>query len=192
MTARFPLECSPLSPALKKSSALTSRQAGTMMTRLHRGRSAVTMRHIAKPTTRWVGRSRSRNSTISRKSRASPNAAPMTPNASLMEWKKVKFMQDRVGEDFRRLHHQRHQVRLLRRTHRFVRRRPGSAKHAHRRLLHLPREHAPDHRPAFAQDLQPGQRIRVLVDRIDPVEKKIQFAILEEKPLPSANEKKRQ
>ncbi len=27
-----------------------------------------------------------------------------------------------------------------------------------------------------------GQRIRVLVDRIDPVEKKIQFAILEETP----------
>jgi hypothetical protein len=29
-----------------------------------------------------------------------------------------------------------------------------------------------------------GQRIRVLVDRIDPVEKKIQFAVLEEKPAP--------
>ena len=27
-----------------------------------------------------------------------------------------------------------------------------------------------------------GQRIRVLVDRIDPVEKKIQFAVLEEQP----------
>jgi ribonuclease R len=27
-----------------------------------------------------------------------------------------------------------------------------------------------------------GQRIRVLVDRIDPVEKKIQFAVLEEAP----------
>jgi hypothetical protein len=29
-----------------------------------------------------------------------------------------------------------------------------------------------------------GQRIRVLVDRIDPVEKKIQFAVLKEKPIP--------
>ena len=29
-----------------------------------------------------------------------------------------------------------------------------------------------------------GQRVRVLVDRIDPVEKKIQFAVLEEKPVP--------
>jgi ribonuclease R len=27
-----------------------------------------------------------------------------------------------------------------------------------------------------------GERVRVLVDRIDPVEKKIQFAVLEEKP----------
>ena len=27
-----------------------------------------------------------------------------------------------------------------------------------------------------------GQRVRVLVDRIDPVEKKIQFALFEEKP----------
>ncbi len=27
-----------------------------------------------------------------------------------------------------------------------------------------------------------GQKIRVLVDRIDPVEKKIQFAVFEEKP----------
>ena len=27
-----------------------------------------------------------------------------------------------------------------------------------------------------------GQKIRVLVDRIDPVEKKIQFAVVEEKP----------
>ena len=30
-----------------------------------------------------------------------------------------------------------------------------------------------------------GQRVRVLVDRIDPVEKKIQFALLEETPKPS-------
>jgi hypothetical protein len=27
-----------------------------------------------------------------------------------------------------------------------------------------------------------GQRLRVIVDRIDPVEKKIQFALLEETP----------
>jgi hypothetical protein len=37
-----------------------------------------------------------------------------------------------------------------------------------------------------------GQRIRVLVDRIDPVEKKIQFAVLEEArpPRPAASSRK--
>ena len=30
-----------------------------------------------------------------------------------------------------------------------------------------------------------GDRVRVLVDRIDPVEKKIQFAVIEEQPKPS-------
>jgi ribonuclease R len=37
-----------------------------------------------------------------------------------------------------------------------------------------------------------GQRLRVIVDRIDPVEKKIQFAILEEKPVRERKRKKRQ
>jgi hypothetical protein len=36
-----------------------------------------------------------------------------------------------------------------------------------------------------------GQRIRVIVDRIDPVEKKIQFAVLEEKPVVKPKRKKR-
>ena len=35
-----------------------------------------------------------------------------------------------------------------------------------------------------------GQKIRVIVDRIDPVEKKIQFAILEEKPVAKRKRKK--
>ena len=36
-----------------------------------------------------------------------------------------------------------------------------------------------------------GQKVRVLVDRIDPVEKKIQFALLEEeKPRPPKRKKK--
>ena len=38
-----------------------------------------------------------------------------------------------------------------------------------------------------------GQKIRVLVDRIDPVEKKIQFAVIEpEKPTRPANKKSRE
>ena len=36
-----------------------------------------------------------------------------------------------------------------------------------------------------------GQKIRVLVDRIDPVEKKIQFAVFEEKPQRSPKRKRK-
>src|SRR3989440_11320006 len=36
-----------------------------------------------------------------------------------------------------------------------------------------------------------GQRIRVLVDRIDPVEKKIQFAVMEEEPTRKAGKRKK-
>jgi ribonuclease R len=36
-----------------------------------------------------------------------------------------------------------------------------------------------------------GQKIRVLVDRIDPVEKKIQFAVLEEEPVRAAGKKRK-
>jgi ribonuclease R len=35
-----------------------------------------------------------------------------------------------------------------------------------------------------------GDRVRVLVDRIDPVEKKIQFAVLEEEPKPSGEKRR--
>jgi ribonuclease R len=35
-----------------------------------------------------------------------------------------------------------------------------------------------------------GQRIRVLIDRIDPVERKIQFAVLEETPPPRPSSRK--
>jgi ribonuclease R len=36
-----------------------------------------------------------------------------------------------------------------------------------------------------------GNRVRVIVDRIDPVEKKIQFALIEEQPKPSAGRKRK-
>ena len=36
-----------------------------------------------------------------------------------------------------------------------------------------------------------GQKIRVLVDRIDPVEKKIQFAVLEEEPVPAKGKRRK-
>jgi ribonuclease R len=102
----------------------------------------------------------------------------------LMEWKKVKFMQDRVGEDFDGL------IISVTKYGFFV------------ELTDLfveglvPLDSLADDRYTYHENTREiiglrsgkiyslGQRIRVLVDRIDPVEKKIQFAVLEEKPAP--------
>ena len=107
----------------------------------------------------------------------------------LMEWKKVKFMQDRVGEDFDGL------IISVTKFGFFV------------ELTDLfieglvPLDSLADDRYTYHENTREiiglrsrriysmGQRVRVLVDRIDPVEKKIQFAVLEEKP--AAKRKKR-
>jgi ribonuclease R len=109
----------------------------------------------------------------------------------LMEWKKVKFMQDRVGEDFDGL------ITSVTKFGFFV------------ELTDLfieglvPLNSLTDDYYAFHENTRQiigqhsrktyglGQRIRVLVDRIDPVEKKIQFAPLEEKPPAKRTRKKR-
>jgi ribonuclease R len=100
----------------------------------------------------------------------------------LMEWKKVKFMQDRVGEDFDGL------ITSVTKFGFFV------------ELTDLfveglvPLNTLIDDRYTYHENTREiigqhsrkiyrlGQKIRVLVDRIDPVEKKIQFAIFEETP----------
>jgi ribonuclease R len=100
----------------------------------------------------------------------------------LMEWKKVKFMQDRVGEDFDGL------ITSVTKFGFFV------------ELTDLfveglvPLNTLTDDFYTYHENTREiigqrsrktysmGKRIRVLVDRIDPVEKKIQFAILEETP----------
>jgi ribonuclease R len=100
----------------------------------------------------------------------------------LMEWKKAKFMQDRVGEDFDGL------ITSVTKFGFFV------------ELSDLfveglvPLNTLTDDFYTYRENTRQiigqrsrktysmGQRIRVLVDRIDPVEKKIQFAILEETP----------
>jgi ribonuclease R len=103
----------------------------------------------------------------------------------LMEWKKVKFMQDRVGEDFDGL------ITSITKFGFFV------------ELTDLfveglvPMNSLTDDYYSFHEGTREligqrsrrtyrlGQRIRVLVDRIDPVEKKIQFAVFEEVPRPA-------
>src|SRR5579863_8417061 len=100
----------------------------------------------------------------------------------LMEWKKAKFMQDRVGEDFDGL------ITSVTKFGFFV------------ELTDLfveglvPLNTLADDVYTYHENTREiigqrsrktysmGQRIRVLVDRIDPVEKKIQFAVFEEAP----------
>jgi ribonuclease R len=100
----------------------------------------------------------------------------------LMEWKKVKFMEPRVGEDFDGLIISVTKYGFfVELTDLFV---EGLVP-----LNTLADDHFTYHentRQIIGQRSQKtyslGDRIRVLVDRIDPVEKKIQFAIVEEKP----------
>jgi ribonuclease R len=103
----------------------------------------------------------------------------------LMEWKKMKFMERHIGEDFDGL------IISVTKFGFFV------------ELTDLfveglvPLDTLADDRYTFHEDTRQiigqrsrkayglGNRVRVLVDRIDPVEKKIQFAVFEEEPKPS-------
>ena len=110
----------------------------------------------------------------------------------LMEWKKVKFMQDRVGEDFDGL------ITSVTKFGFFV------------ELTDLfveglvPLNTLIDDRYTYHENTREiigqhsrkiyriGQRLRVIVDRIDPVEKKINFAVMEEdRPKKPAKRRKR-
>src|SRR5271157_5430778 len=100
----------------------------------------------------------------------------------LMEWKKMKFMERRIGEDFDGL------IISVTKFGFFV------------ELTDLfveglvPLNTLTDDRYTYHEDTRQiigqrsrkaysmGDRVRVLVDRIDPVEKKIQFAVFEEQP----------
>jgi len=109
----------------------------------------------------------------------------------LMEWKKVKFMQDRIGEDFDGL------ITSVTKFGFFV------------ELTDLfveglvPLNTLIDDRYTYHENTREiigqhsrkiyriGQQLRVIVDRIDPVEKKINFAVLEETPPKPAKRHKR-
>ncbi len=108
----------------------------------------------------------------------------------LMEWKKVKFMQDRVGEDFDGL------ITSVTKFGFFVELTdlfieglvPLNSLTDDYYTYHENTRQIIGQRTRKTYSL--GQRIRILVDRIDPVEKKIQFAVLEEKPLSKRKRKK--
>ncbi len=111
----------------------------------------------------------------------------------LMEWKKAKFMQDRVGEDFEGL------ITSVTKFGFFVELTdlfveglvPLNTLTDDFYNYHENTRQIIGQRSRKTYSL--GQRIRVLVDRIDPVEKKIQFAIFEEtrsRPAPRPSSKK--
>src|SRR5580700_6613394 len=105
----------------------------------------------------------------------------------LMEWKKAKFMQDRVGEDFDGL------ITSVTKFGFFVELTDLFVEGLvplnsltddfytyHENTRQIIGQHS---RKTYSL----GQKIRVLLDRMDPVEKKIQFAILEEAPAPKSS-----
>jgi ribonuclease R len=99
----------------------------------------------------------------------------------LMEWKKIKFMENRVGEDFDGL------IISVTKFGFFVELTglfveglvPLSSLTDDRYTYHENTREIIGQRTQRIFSL--GEKIRVLVDRIDPVEKKIQFAVFEEK-----------
>jgi ribonuclease R len=109
----------------------------------------------------------------------------------LIEGKKVKFMQDRVGEDFDGL------ITSVTKFGFFVELTdlfveglvPLNSLSDDRYTYHENTREIIGQRSRKIYSL--GQRIRVLVDRIDPVEKKIQFAVLEEEPVRAAGKRKK-
>jgi len=109
----------------------------------------------------------------------------------LMEWKKVKFMEPRIGEDFDGLIVSVTKFGLfVELTDLFVEGLvPLDTLSDDRYTYHETTRQIIGQRSRKTYRL--GDRVRVLVDRIDPVEKKIQFAILDEQPKLSG-EKRRQ
>ncbi len=113
----------------------------------------------------------------------------------LMEWKKMKFMESRIGEDFDGL------IISVTKFGFFVELTDlfveglvplstlADGDKNDRYTYHEDTRQIIGQRSRKTYSL--GNRVRVLVDRIDPVEKKIQFAVLEEQPKPSAKSRRK-
>ena len=109
----------------------------------------------------------------------------------LMEWKKVKFMESRVGEDFDGLIVSVTKFGLfVELTELFIEGLvPLSTLTDDRYTYHENTKQIIGQRSRRTFSL--GDKVRVLVDRIDPVQKKIQFALYEEKPARAQRKHKR-
>jgi ribonuclease R len=86
----------------------------------------------------------------------------------LMEWKKLKFMESRLGEDFDGLI-----VNVMKYDH-------FTYRENTRQIIGQ----------RSGRTFSIGDRVRVLADRIDHVQRKIQFALVQEKPKPSRAQKR--
>jgi ribonuclease R len=100
----------------------------------------------------------------------------------LMEWKKIKFMQDRVGEDFEGL------IISVTKFGFFVELMdmfieglvPLSTLTGDQYTYHDSTKQIIGQRTKKKYSL--GEKVRVILDRIDSVQRKLQFAVVEEKP----------
>jgi ribonuclease R len=108
----------------------------------------------------------------------------------LMEWKKIKFMQDRVGEDFEAL------IISVTKFGFFVELNgmfieglvPISSLADDRYVFHENTKQIIGQQTKKAYSL--GDPVRVLLDRIDQVQRKLQFAVVEESPRGQPGRKK--
>jgi ribonuclease R len=109
----------------------------------------------------------------------------------LMEWKKIKFMEHRIGDDFDGL------IISVTKFGFFVELTdlfveglvPLNTLTDDRYTYHEATREIIGQRSRKTYSL--GDRVRVLVDRIDPVEKKIQFAVFEEQPKRSGKSRRK-
>jgi ribonuclease R len=109
----------------------------------------------------------------------------------LVEWKKIKFMSDRVGEDFDGLIVSITKYGIfVELTDLFVEGLiPLNTMYDDRYTFHDTTRQIIGQRTRKTYSL--GDRVRVILDRIDRVERKLQFALVEERPTPAQRGRKR-
>jgi len=109
----------------------------------------------------------------------------------LVEWKKMKFMADRVGEDFDGLIVSITKYGIfVELTDLFVEGLvPLNTMYDDRYAFHDTTRQIIGQRTRKTYSL--GDRVRVVLDRIDRVERKLQFALVEERPTPAQRGRKR-
>ncbi len=109
----------------------------------------------------------------------------------LIEWKKMKFMSDRVGEDFDGLIVSITKYGIfVELTDLFVEGLiPLNSMYDDRYAFHETTRQIIGQRSRKTYSL--GDRVRVILDRIDRVERKLQFALVDERPTPAQRGRKR-